>query len=101
MLVMLSVASPLLVSVTSCAGLVDPVFCDPNARLDADSVTTGAVGGVVPLPLRATLCGLPAAVSVKLSDAVRVPAAVGLKATATLQLALTASGPVQPSAVIA
>src|SRR3989441_8939361 len=45
MLVTLSGAPPLLVSVTFCAGLVVPTRCSPNALLVAES---GAVGGVTP-----------------------------------------------------
>ena len=43
-----------------------------------------------PVPDNATVCGLPAALSVKLRVPVRVPAAEGLKVTLTVQLALTA-----------
>ena len=37
----------------------------------------GLAGGVVPVPLRATVCGLPAASSAMLRVAVRPPAVVG------------------------
>jgi len=46
---------------------------------------------VVPLPLSVTFCGLPLALSVMLSAAVRVPDAVGLKVTLTVQLAPAAN----------
>jgi len=46
---------------------------------------------VVPMPLSATFCGLPLALSVMLSAAVRVPDAVGLKVTLTVQLAPAAN----------
>src|SRR6187397_2097152 len=48
--------------------------------------TTGC-GVELPLPLRATVDGLPAALWVTTSDAVRLPLAAGAKATSTLQLA--------------
>ena len=38
------------------------------------------------MPVRETVCGLPAALSVMLRDAERVPAAVGLNVTLTVQL---------------
>ena len=47
--------------------------------------------GATPVPLSATVCGLPAALSLMLRDAVRVPDAVGLNVTLMLQLALAAS----------
>jgi len=44
-----------------------------------------------PEPLRATDCGLPAALSLTLSVALRVPDAVGLNVTVMLQLAPAAN----------
>src|SRR3989475_7468062 len=61
MLVRFSGAPPLLVRVTVCAALVVPTRCSPNALLVAESV---AVGGVTPVPVSDTHCGLPAASSV-------------------------------------
>jgi hypothetical protein len=46
---------------------------------------------VVPIPVRLTVCGLPAALSVTLSVAVRVSDVVGLKVTLMLQLAPAAN----------
>jgi hypothetical protein len=46
---------------------------------------------VAPIPLSVIFCGLPAALSVMLSAAVRVPLAVGLKVTLIVQLAPAAS----------
>jgi hypothetical protein len=43
-----------------------------------------------PIPVSATVCGLPVALSLKLNVPVRVPLAVGLKYTYTLQLCDTA-----------
>src|SRR5438128_1866087 len=76
MLVRLSGAPPLLVSVTFCAALVVPTRCSPNALLVAESV---AVGGVTPVPVSDTDCGLSAASSVMVTVAVRALAAVGVK----------------------
>src|SRR5437016_6044163 len=88
MLVRFSGAPPLLVNVTVCAGLVVPTRCSPNALLVAESV---AVGGVTPVPVSDTDCGLPAASSVMVSVAVRALAAVGVKVRLRTQLAPAAS----------
>src|SRR2546426_570206 len=88
MLVRLRGAPPLLVSVTFCAGLVVPTRCLPNALLVAESV---AVGGVTPVPVSDTDCGLPAASSVMITVAVRALAAVGVKVRLRTQLAPAAS----------
>src|SRR3989442_12789137 len=74
MLMRFSGAPPLLVSVTFWAGLVVPTRCLPKALLVAESV---AVGGVTPVPVSDTDCGLPAASSVMITVAVRALAAVG------------------------
>jgi len=55
MLVMLSVALPVLLSVTICTDDVDPVFTPVKVRDDADSITSGDV----PTPLSPMLCVLP------------------------------------------
>ncbi len=47
--------------------------------------------GAIPVPLRATLWGLPPALSAMLRLALRLPVAVGVKVALRLQLALTAS----------
>ena len=52
-------AVPVFVTVTLCGALVVPTPCDPKATVDGDTCTAGAV----PVPLRATECGLPAASS--------------------------------------
>ena len=44
-------------------------------------------GAVVPVPVRATVCGLPAALSVTVMAPVRDPPAVGLKITEIVQVA--------------
>src|SRR2546426_562456 len=88
MLVRFSGAPPLLVSVTVCAALEVPTRCLPNALLVAESV---AVGGVTPVPVSDTDCGLPAASSVMIAVAVRALAAVGVKVRLRTQLAPAAS----------
>src|SRR2546426_10351212 len=88
MLMRFSGAPPLLVSVTFCAGLVVPTRCLPKALLVAESV---AVGGVTPVPVSDTDCGLPAASSVMITVAVRALAAVGVKVRLRTQLAPAAS----------
>ncbi len=87
MLLMVSVAVPLLVSVTVCAALVVPTCWLLKVRVLLDNVTAGAI----PVPLRLTLCGLPAALSVIDSVPVRVPVAVGVKVTLMVQLAPAAT----------
>jgi hypothetical protein len=72
---------PPLVSVTVFAALVVPVATLPKYRLVGDRFA------VVPIPLSDTCCGLPAALSVRPSAALRVPVAVGLKVTLMVQLA--------------
>ncbi len=51
------------------------------------SETLEMTGGFVPMPLSDTVCGLPAALSLMLSVAVRSPTAPGLKVTVIVQLA--------------
>ena len=51
----------------------------------AERLTTGA--GLVPVPERLTACGLPLALSVMLTEALRVPEAEGVKVTLIVQLA--------------
>lgn len=63
----------------------------PNERLVFDSVTAGAM----PVPERATEWGEPAALSVKVKAAGRLPVTVGLKTTLMVQFAPAASVPVQ------
>src|SRR3989442_1291636 len=89
MLVRLSVAVPPLVRVTVWSRLlVVPTRWLPNALLVGESV---AVGGVTPVPVSDTDCGLPAASSVMVTVAVRALAAVGVKVRLRTQLAPAAS----------
>src|SRR5437868_4651428 len=84
MLLMVRSAVPLFLSVTVCAALVVPVFWFPKLRLVGLKLTPGA-GALIPLPLRATVWGLPLALSVMLTLALRVPIAVGVKVTLMVQ----------------
>ena len=84
MSVKVSVAPPLFVKVSACVTLV-PTACAPNARGDGLIVRSGAAA--VPVPVKATLCGLPDALSVIRSEALREPVAVGLNVTLIVQLA--------------
>lgn len=63
------------------------VFEKLNEALDRE--TTGV--GIMPIPVSETLCGEAAALSTRVSAALSVPAAVGLKVTERVQVALTAS----------
>jgi hypothetical protein len=71
-LVMDSAVVPTLVSVTFLTTLVKPTAKVPKLR------GVGASLAVVPVPLSGTFCGLPAALSVTLTDALRAPLADGL-----------------------
>jgi hypothetical protein len=78
-----------LVNVTVCAALVDPTVCALKVNVPGASVTAGT--GVTPLPLKATVCGDPAALSVIVSEPLRVPVAVGVNVTAIMQFAPAAT----------
>jgi hypothetical protein len=82
-LVMLSDAVPVFLSVTDFATLVVFTRWLPKDRLVADKLTTGAV----PVPERVTLWGLPAASSTTVIAPVRVPVAVGVNVTLIAQFA--------------
>jgi hypothetical protein len=90
-LLMLSVAVPVLVSVTVCGRLDVPTYCAAKVRLPGDKPTIGP--GV--LPVKAMACGLPGALSVTLIAAAAFPFALGVKVTLTWQLAFAVSGEVQ------
>ena len=60
----------------------------PNASEVGERLATGVgVPDETPVPLKAAACGLPVALSVTATLAVRVPVAVGLKVTLIMQLA--------------
>src|SRR5260221_6023947 len=50
-----------------------------------------AAGGVIPVPVKATVCGLPPALSVTETAPVREPAAVGVKVTEIVQVPAAAT----------
>jgi hypothetical protein len=65
----------------------------PKPRLEVERLTAGVGGGaLVPVPVRPTVCGLPAALSEILSTADRAPVTVGEKVTLTEQEFPTVSG---------
>jgi hypothetical protein len=77
---------PLFFTVTVWLALVVFSFCVPKLRLVGARLTTGAV----PVPVSATVCGDPAALSVISKLAVLLPTAVGLNVTTAVRLAPTA-----------
>jgi len=79
---MLKAAFPVLLRATICAVLVVPTFWLLNVRLVAERLAVTAV----PVPVKLTVCGLPAALSRMLIVAVRVPATVGVNVTLIVQL---------------
>lgn len=83
-----STEPPLFVSVMVWAALVEPIPCDENVRLAGASVTAATT----PLPVKATVCGLPAALSVMDADAERAPVVDGSKVTLIVQNAPEATG---------
>lgn len=89
MLLIVSAAVPLLVNVTVLAALVVLMTWFPKARLAGLSVTAGA--GATPVPLNATLCGLPAALSLIETLALSLLLVLGLKVTLIVHFAPAAS----------
>src|SRR6266567_2892727 len=85
--VMVSGASPVLLSVTFWGRPVVPTNWLAKLRLAGDTLSRGPT----PTPLRATICGLPEALSVTTSVADRAPRALGVKATLIMQLAPAAT----------
>ena len=82
--VRVTVPVPVFFTVTNCAAVVEPTVVEANARLVGDSET---VSGAVPVPVTATVCGEPVALSTTERLPVSAPAAVGLNSTETVQLA--------------
>jgi hypothetical protein len=76
---------PVLVSETPSGELVLPWFCAANVRLDGFAVSVLVI--VWPVPLRETVCGLPVALSVKVTLALSAPSVLGENVTPTVQLA--------------
>ena len=87
MLLMVKVPLPELVRVTVCPALVVPTVWFPKLRLEGETLAADAV----PVPERATVWGLPVALSVIVRAAERFPVAAGLKLTLIVQLAPAAT----------
>jgi hypothetical protein len=87
MLVIVSNAVPVFVSVTTCPALAVPTSRLPKATDVGDNVTAGAT----PVPVRLTVCGLPAASSVTSSIPARTPTAVGVNLTVMAHVPFAAS----------
>lgn len=84
-----SVALPVFISVVDCAALVVPTT-DEKATVAGENETPGAAGAV-PVPLSATVCGEPVALSAIESVAAKLAAETGVKVTETAQLEPAAS----------
>jgi hypothetical protein len=84
---------PVLVSVTPTGALLTVWDWLPNVILLADSPATPAFP--TPVPLRVIDCGLPMALSVINTLALRLPAALGVKVTLMLQLPPGTTEPLQ------
>ena len=89
MLEMLKLALPVLLRVTTCEELVMSTASFPKDRLEGERLAAALV--LAPVPERLTVCGLPVALSVRVTAAVRVPVAAGLKVTLIVQLAPAAT----------
>jgi len=98
--VILSVALPAFERVMFCEEAVVPTLVVGKVRVDGESETMGAGVGV-PVPLRATVWMEVAALSVTLSDAVRVAVESGVNVTAMAQDDREASVEPQVLAVMA
>ena len=85
-----SAALPVLVKVTDCDPLVVFNVWLANVRLGPDKLTTGAAAPA-PVPLSVKEGGLPPALSVMVTAAVRAPVAVGWNVTLIVQLPLFAA----------
>jgi hypothetical protein len=69
--------APVLVIVTICGALVVPTGCGGNVKTEGDRVADGTAAS----PLSATVCGLPAELSLMVRVPFRVPVAVGANVT--------------------
>ena len=96
MLVILRAIGRLLVRVKVFAALVVSMACEANVIVAGVSVACAT-----PVPDSATVCGLSAALSVKVSDPVSAPSTVGENVTLTVHFAPAASVPGQVFAEIA
>jgi hypothetical protein len=93
-----SVPVPELVNVTTC-GVPDwPTTAVGNVKLVGERVTAGLPA---PVPVKLTACGLVGALSVMLTEEVRVPVAAGVKVTLIVHFAPAATEVMQVFAEIA
>ena len=76
--------------VTTCAAVVEPTVVDAKVSAVGESETV-KVDAAAPVPLRATICGVPVALSATDRFAASAPAAAGLNSTETVQLAAAAN----------
>jgi hypothetical protein len=88
--VSVNAAVPEFFTVTTCAAVVAPTVVEANVNEVGDNVTAG-FPVATPVPLSATSCGDPVALSAIESEAAKAPAAAGLNSTDTVQLAPAAS----------
>ena len=84
MLLILIAAEPLFVSVADFGA--PPTPTDTLAQLILEGLTVRLPAGAIPIPERATVCGLLFAESIKLRVAARVPVAAVLKRIVAVQL---------------
>jgi hypothetical protein len=84
--VMVNADPPLLVRVTGCAALVVPTVWPAKVKVVGAKMTDGAV-----VPVSATVCGLPPPSSLIDTEAVLVPAAVGVNVTLMVQVPAAAT----------
>jgi len=85
---MVSTALPVLVTVTDWFALTVLISCGPKERVEGERLTAGTP---TPVPLKLTVWGLPLALSVMLTDALRDPVAAGSNFTLIVQLAPAAT----------
>ena len=95
--VSVTVPVPVFLTVTVCAAVVDPMVVDAYVNVVGDRET---VRVDAPVPVIATVCGVPVALSATERFAVSVPAASGLNSMETAQVALAAREVVQVLAEI-
>ena len=88
--VIVTATVPVFLSVTICASLVVPTMVLGKA-IDAGVKVTVGVAAATPVPVRATVCGVPVALSATERLAVSAPTASGLNSTETVQEAAAAS----------
>jgi hypothetical protein len=80
-------AAKLFLRFSGWAAPVLPALVPPKVKLAGESVS----GGVIPVPLKLTVCGLLVALSITLIEPVAAPAVVGLKETMIVQNAFALS----------